>query len=219
MSDATIRRATPEDARFLSWVVLAAARSHLPRGFWDLFVSGSEEQRLAFTERLLLADEPNWWHWSVFWIAEREGRPGAALAGFDPSRLAPANGAVLTAAAAFGIDSGELAEAAKRCAPVFACFHEAAPRAWVIESVATRPEARGAGLGAALVEHVLAEGQGHGHPLAQLSLMIGNEPAQRLYERHGFTITAEKHDPGFEAALGCPGIAQMSCRLPRERRR
>lgn len=214
MSDAKIRRATPEDARFLAWVTLAAARSHLPRGFWDLFVPESEEARTALVERLLLADEASWWHWSLFWIAERDGRPGAALAGFDPARLVPPNTAVLAAATASGIDREGLSEALKRCAPVFACFHEAAPGAWIVESVATRPEARGAGLGAALVAHVLAEGQGKGHSLAQLSLMIGNAPAQRLYARHGFAITAEKRDAGFEAALGGPGIAQMSCALP-----
>jgi ribosomal protein S18 acetylase RimI-like enzyme len=42
--------------------------------------------------------------------------------------------------------------------------------------------------------------------------MIGNTPAQRLYERHGFAISAEKRSPEFEAALGCPGIALMTCR-------
>jgi hypothetical protein len=63
------------------------------------------------------------------------------------------------------------------------------------------------------VAHVLEEGRAHGHGVAQLSLMIGNAPAQRLYERHGFAISAEKRSPAFESALGCPGIALMSRRL------
>jgi len=79
--------------------------------------------------------------------------------------------------------------------------------------VATRTEARGAGLGAARLAHVLAEGRARGHALAQLSLMIGNAPAQRLYERHGFAISAEKRSGDFETALGCPGLALMTCRL------
>lgn len=207
-----IRRARPEDVPFLAWVVLAAARSHLPRGFWDLFAADDEARAHALAEQLLGADEPSWWHWSLFWIAEHEGRPGAALSGFDPAQLAAPDAAVPAAAAAAGFDRAALAAAFARCAPMFACFHEPAPDAWIVESVATRPEARGLGLGAALVAHVLAEGRERGHDLAQLSLMLGNEAAQRLYERHGFAISAEKRSPAFEAALGCPGIALMSCR-------
>jgi ribosomal protein S18 acetylase RimI-like enzyme len=208
-----IRRATPGDAPFLAWVVLAAARSHLPRGFWDLFVGDDEPRALALAEQLLRADTPSWWHWSLFWIAEHEGRPGAALSGFDPTRLAAPDAAVPAAAAAAGFDRAALAAAFARCAPMFGCFHEPEPEAWVVESVATRPEARGLGFGAALVARVLEEGRERGHVFAQLSLMIGNAPAQRLYERHGFAITAEKRSAAFEAALGCPGIARMSGRL------
>jgi ribosomal protein S18 acetylase RimI-like enzyme len=213
VSDLVIRRATPADAPFLAWISLAAARSHLPRGFWDLFAGDDTDRRRALLEQLLLADEPSWWHWSGFWIAEHEGRPGAALSGFDPARLAAPDLAVHAAARAAGFDRAALGEAFARCTPMFSCMHEPSRGAWIVESDATRPEARGAGLGAALVEHVVAEGRGHGHAQAELSLMIGNEPAQRLYERHGFAISAEKRSEGFEAALGCPGIAKMTRRL------
>ena len=213
MSDVEIRRATPADAPFLAGTVLAAARSHLPRGFWDLLLPDSEAQRLALAERLLLAGEPSWWHWSGFWIAARDGRPGAALSGFDPARLAAPDRAVTAALAAEGIVGEHQADAFLRCAPMLGCFHEPSPGAWIVESVATRPETRGAGLGAALLTHVLEEGRAAGHRLAQLSMMIDNAPAQRLYERHGFAIAAEKRSEAFAAALGCPGIAQMSCPL------
>ena len=83
----------------------------------------------------------------------------------------------------------------------------------MVESVATRPEARGLGLAHELVERVLEEGRRRGHRAAQLSLLIGNAPAQRVYERFGFAIAAEKRDAAFEAALGCPGIARMMCAL------
>jgi len=213
MSEVEIRRARPDDVPFLAWAVLTAARSHLPRGFWDLFVPDGEEDRLAFASDLLLANEPSWWHWSLFWIAEQGGRPGATLSGFDPTQVVAANLAVPEVALARGFDRERLAAAFARCAPLFACFHEPGPGAWIVESVATRPEARGAGLASALIERVLAEGRAAGHAIAQLSLMIGNTPAQRVYERAGFGVTAEKRRPEFEAALGCPGLAQMTCRL------
>jgi GNAT superfamily N-acetyltransferase len=94
----------------LAWAVIEAARSHRPRGFWDLWVPDAEA-RLAFVEQLLV-------------------------------------------------------EAIARATPFFGCMHETPPGAWLVESVATRPEARGQGLDAAL-----------------------------------------------DAAIGCPGVAQMSCPL------
>ena len=96
---------------------------------------------------------------------------------------------------------------------MFECFHDAAPGAWIVESVATHPTARGKGLAAALVDHVLDEGRGAGHAIAQLNLFIGNTPAQRVYERAGFAITAEKRSANFEGVLGGPGVAQMTARL------
>ena len=209
-----IRRARPDDARFLAWVILAATRSHRPRSFFDLLLPESEEERTRLVEELVLQEKPSWWHWSLFWIALHEGRPAAALSGFDPQRLVPANDAVPAALAARGIGGERLAEGFARCTPMFACFHQPAPGAWVVESVATRPEARGRGLAQALVDHVLAEGRDGGHEISQLTILIGNTPAQRVYESRGFRINAEKRDAAFEAAIGSPGLAQMTCRLP-----
>jgi hypothetical protein len=87
MHRAAIRRARPDDADFLAWVVLASARSHRPRGSWDLFVPEGEAERLAFAKALLLDAPPSWWHASLFWVAERDGAPAAALSGFDPAQL------------------------------------------------------------------------------------------------------------------------------------
>ena len=208
-----LRRARPDDAGFLAWVVLAATRSHCPRGFFDLLVPESDSERLALIEELVLQEKPSWWHWSLFWIAARAGEPAAALAGFDPTRITSANLAVPEALATRGIGGARLAAAFARCAPIVGCFHDATPGAWIVESVATRPEARGAGLAGALLDHGLAEGRERGHALAQLTILIGNTPAQRVYESRGFRIAAEKRSAGFEAAIGAPGLAQMNCRL------
>lgn len=208
-----IRRARPEEARFLAWVILAATRSHRPRGFFDLLVPEGEEERLSLIEELVLQQDPSWFHGSLFWIAEHGGTPAAALAGFDPTRLVSPNTAVPAALQARGICGERLAAGFARCAPMLRCFHEAAPGAWIVESVATRPEARGAGLASALVSHVLAEGRDAGHAIAQLSIFIGNTAAQRVYESAGFRINAEKRDAAFEAEIGAPGLAQMTCRL------
>ena len=210
---ATIRRARPDDVRFLAWVILAATRSHRPRSFFDLLLLDSDEERTGLIEELVLQEKPSWWHWSLFWIALQGGEPAAALSGFDPQRLVAANDAVPAALAARGIGGERLAAGLARCAPMFTCFHQPTPGAWVVESVATRPEARGAGLAHALVDHVLAEGRDGGYETSQLTIMIGNTPAQRVYESRGFRINAEKRSADFEAVIGSPGLAQMTCRL------
>lgn len=57
-----------------------------------------------------------------------------------------------------------------------------------LKSMHTRAEARGRGVGAALVQTILAEGRALG--MSRISLETGSEtpfaPARRLYERYGF---------------------------------
>jgi len=212
MTDLMIRPAHQEDASFLAWAVVEAARSHRPQGFWDLWIPDGDA-RLAFVEHLIVAESASMWHWTVFHVAEWRGRPAATLSGCDPSLLAPADVAVGEVMVARGWSEADGAAAIARATPFFGCMHETPPGAWLVESVATRPEARGRGLAAAIVEHALAEGRSLGHSEAKLSLMIGNTAAQRVYERAGFAITAEKRDAALDAAIGCPGIAQMSCPL------
>jgi RimJ/RimL family protein N-acetyltransferase len=39
--------------------------------------------------------------------------------------------------------------------------------------------------------------------------MIGNDRAQRAYERAGFRVFGEKRHPDFEAVWGCPGVRAL----------
>ena len=63
---------------------------------------------------------------------------------------------------------------------------------WAIESSATLetvvllPEARGTGLGSALVERVKTEVRAAGVTHLGLGVVVGNEDAIRFYRRHGF---------------------------------
>jgi translation initiation factor 4G len=208
-----IRAASPEDAGFLAWAVVESARSHVPRGFWDLLVPDSDAARIDFVAKLLLAERASWWHWTIFYIAELDGAPAATLSGFDPAVVQSPNDAVPAAIASDGWTDAQTQAAFTRASPMFGCMIDPTPGAWLVESVATRPAARGHGLAQALVAHVQDEGRRRGLRKAELTLMIGNTAAQRVYERAGFAITAEKRDAAFEAAIGCPGLAKMSCPL------
>jgi ribosomal protein S18 acetylase RimI-like enzyme len=81
--------------------------------------------------------------------------------------------------------------------------HEAG--AWVVEHVATRPEFRRRGLVERLVHEMIDRGRERGATTADIGVLIGNDPAQRAYEKCGFAEVEEKRDAAFEAAYGSPG--------------
>ena len=58
-----------------------------------------------------------------------------------------------------------------------------------INNLAVLPAFRNRGAGGALVEHALSFGAGHGAGRATLEVRRANDPARRLYERFGFTVT------------------------------
>jgi len=79
---------------------------------------------------------------------------------------------------------------ARRDGSVLGCaaLKELAPDHGEVKSMRTTAAARGAGIGAALVRHVINEAGARGY--AHLSLETGSQdffaPARRLYARHGF---------------------------------
>src|SRR4029453_1935525 len=78
----SIRQARAGDASFLAWVMLAASRSHVRRGAWDLHVDRPERDVLAFLERMAAQSQPSFCRWEGFLVAEVDGTPAAALCGY-----------------------------------------------------------------------------------------------------------------------------------------
>lgn len=71
--------------------------------------------------------------------------------------------------------------------------------------IQTHPRRRGTGVGTALLAHVIESVGDH-----QLSLTTrSNNPARRLYERHGFVVRAERTHPAFERRTGARGRILM----------
>jgi ribosomal protein S18 acetylase RimI-like enzyme len=40
-------------------------------------------------------------------------------------------------------------------------------------------------------------------------MYIGNTPAQKAYEKHGFKVVDEKRHPAFEEEIGSPGMVRL----------
>jgi GNAT superfamily N-acetyltransferase len=82
---------------------------------------------------------------------------------------------------------------------------------WILETVAVIPEARGRGLGKALINAMLEWGRSQHFSHAGIMIINGNEAAQRTYEALGFkpyqTFYAEYFDHEFV------GITKFRCSL------
>jgi len=207
-----IRPASTRDAGFVAWVMQEAARSHLPRGFWDLAFPGPDADRLRIIERVAGARPRSFCHWSGFLVLEVDGEPVAGLSGYESPSVSAGTAFVAAVGEALAAEAwtAEQAEAMRqRVAPFLTCLPETPEEAWVVEWVATRPEHRGRGYVRALLHDILARGLERGHTLAQITVLIDNIAAQRAYEGVGFRVADEKRDPTFEAAVGSPGIRRL----------
>lgn len=208
---AKIRPGKKEDATFLAQVMMLASRGHLQRGIWDLIAGGSEVNCLDYLRRLALTEPVSLCHYSSFIVAEHDRRPAAALCGFDPRAggwqvLADAMNNVQRE---IGWTQADQKASAQRSAPVWTCTFDTLDGAWVVESVATKPEFRRRGLVDSLMAEILEAGRARGHRLAQLTILIGNVAAQRAYEKAGFRLLDEKRHRDFKTAMGAPGFMRM----------
>ncbi len=204
--------ARPEHAKFIAWVMLTAHRSHLERGLWDFVLEGPDAERLRFLEALATTSRPHWSHYSTFIVAEVDGRPAAALCGYFEAEhgMLAFRDAVPEANQAVGRTEEDVAAGWERAGSIAHVAPEHDAGAWIIENVATLPEFRRRGLADRLLAEILERGRGKGATIADIGVLIGNDPAQRAYEKAGFKVTGEKRHPEFEAVYKCPGIRSLS---------
>lgn len=208
-----VRPARAGDAAFVAWAILAASRSHLPRGAWDIAFDLPDAECLAILEQLAGASPPSFCSWRGFLVAAVDGTPAAALSGYDPAHAAPTDPGIDAVLAERGWTAGDIEMSNARLAPFTTCVPSQPDGMWIVEWVATRPEFRRRGLVDLLLDEVLDVGRRRGYADAQVAALIGNVPAQRAYEKHGFRVHRERVHPAFAAVMGCPGIVEMRRRL------
>lgn len=207
--NARIVDARPEHAPFIAWVTLAAFRSHLERGFWDFILDAPDDQMLRFLEVLATTEREHWCHHSIFVVAEVDGRPVSALSGYFEEEHGGLR--LRDAMAEANEKAGRTQDPAAmaRAMTILQVLPEHLPNAWIVENVATLPEFRRRGLVDRLMAEVLERGHRRGATIADISVFIGNDPAQRAYEKAGFAAIGEKRHPDFEAVYGCPGTRTL----------
>jgi ribosomal protein S18 acetylase RimI-like enzyme len=208
--ESAVRRATARDVAFVAKVLEMAGRGHLERGPWDLMFPEAPERTRAL-EHIAGGATPSWCHYSQFHVIDVDGRPAAALCAFEPGALGDTSLAapLFETFALLGWSEERMAGVGPLLAPYMACFPDMPAGTWIVEDVGTREDARRRGLVRALLDAALAEGVVRGCERAQISCLIGNDAAQRAYERAGFEVVEERRDPDFERLLGAPGFSRM----------
>ena len=86
--------------------------------------------------------------------------------------------------------------------------HDGDPSAIFVMSVWVHPSLRGTGAGDALMAAVLSWAEAEGFAAAWLHVGKSNQPARRLYERHGFRATGE------EVIRGRDGLVEIEMLRP-----
>ena len=207
-----IVEARAEHVPFIAWVMLTAHRSHLERGLWDFMIEGSDADRLRFLEALAGTSKPHWSHHSIFIVAEVDGQPASALCGYFEAEhgMSALLEAVPEANQAVGRTEDDSAAGWQRGGSIIKVAPEHAEGAWIVENVATLPEFRRRGLTDRLLAEILDRGRRRGATTADVGVLIGNDPAQRAYEKAGFEVIGEKRHPEFEAVYKSPGIRSLT---------
>jgi ribosomal protein S18 acetylase RimI-like enzyme len=169
---------------------------------------------LSFLRHLATTDAVHLFHSSLFLVAELDGEPGAAMCAYDSATQGfdAALPDMMAATAAAGVDAAD-PEYARRTGVLMSGFimenpGPSGPR-WVIENVATKPEARRKGLTDALIHELLGHGRERGFEFAQISVFIENERARRAYLKAGFEPIAEQRSDDWTREIGCPGTEML----------
>ena len=207
-TDVKIIDAREEHVPFIAWVQLTAFRSHLEKGMWDIFIDGSEEDTLRFLEALATTESKHFGSYQGFIIAKVDGAPAAAMTGYFAAESALEQ-AITEACQALGMNEDDIAVGWKRAGSITLVGTEHAPGAWITENVATKPEFRRRGLVDRLLEEQMERGRARGATVGDIGVFIGNDNAQRAYEKAGYEVVEEKVHPDFEAAYNCPGVRQL----------
>jgi GNAT superfamily N-acetyltransferase len=215
----SIVEATVDHSQFLARAILAASRSQLDRGPFDIAFQIDETELLDILEWTVLSDHVSNCHFSKFLVAEIDGKPIGALAAFDPGEagLLPLGAALADAYSGLGYDEAGLPAAMARIEAMNTCLPPAKQGTWIIEWVAVEPPHRGLGVCGQLMERILAMGADRGLRRAQISTYIGNDSATAAYEKAGFQVETRRRDQQFNGLLGVPGMVTMRGELPARR--
>jgi len=206
--EAHIRSAIIDDREKVAELVYMAGMSQAKLSIFDLIFDAPKEQILSHLAALFGCKARSWFHYSYCLVAEVDGDVAATACGYsskDAGYMTFVEGLKMVT----NWDGKAFGAFAARMAPVSNVRPPDPPETWIIENVATFPEFRRHGLVVQLIEKLLERGRREGYKHSQISFLIGNESAERAYEKIGFRFHCDRTDPDFEKIFGFPGIRTL----------
>jgi ubiquinone biosynthesis protein Coq4/ribosomal protein S18 acetylase RimI-like enzyme len=219
---AQIRPATPADISFLAEIIYEASLPPSDHSFWEDILQGTGTGVLSFLEAMLRQQASNWGNVEDFLILSEQGKPLAAAAGYTPNLedFRPLRLAQLDKIAQ---DLNWSPETSRTFSESYQEFwgDDSQPiflaplTPWTIENVAVLPNARGRGLGKAMVKALLEEGRKQQHTHAGIMVVNGNDIARHTYESIGFKLYQTIHADYFSNQFGqeFSGFTKLGMRL------
>ena len=193
----TFRKATAEDSDLLADLVLGEAEQETTRAALALLgLRYFDEARRMF--RMLWRAAENW-RQSELAIVDG-GDAGVLQTGRSSIRITPA--IVFAALRAFG--PARLLRIPSRLRIQGRVSPKKPEEAYVISEIHVAPEFRGRKIGEAMMARAEADARKREFPMMALHTLTTN-PARSFYERLGFTVADEVHDPDFERLTGVKG--------------
>ncbi len=193
-TDLFFRQATRDDLAFVAWCNYEASSPYPGFCYWDPLLEGTNTPTMSFIEAVFRADALAWGKVEDFMLAEENGKPVAGASGFvmDTHDYRPLRLDRLSLVAqALHWDQATLEGFIDGYKMVWSDPLDptlSPSAAWIIECVAVVPEARGRGVGKHLMRALLDRGTQLGHSHAGISVTMGNDPAQHVYEAVGFRM-------------------------------
>lgn len=177
-----------------------ADRDRIAEIYWEAFGSklgrmlGPRAKALAFIAANLMPDHG--------FVARADTGEVQGVLGFKTYHGALIGGDMRALAAAYGWPS-----ALVRAALLSLLERDVDNERFLLDGIAVAPEARGLGLGSALLVAVAEEAARRGYDRIRLDVIGRNDRARALYERHGFEAVDETrmgwagHLFGFDSAI------------------
>ena len=164
-----------------------AIRHGIPRGhedrasalYWEAFgdklgrVLGPQDKGLAFVRQVVNPSH-------AISAVDRHGQL-LGVAGFKTAKGALVGGTWADMKVVYGIFG-----ATWRTAMIALIEKDTENERFLIDGLFVAPEARGRGIGTALLDAIVAEGHRRGYDSVRLDVVDSNTRARALYERHGF---------------------------------
>ena len=211
------RSATPNDVDFVALCNYTATSPAPGFCYWDPLVEGFGIETINFIREAVALDALAWCQIADFVIAEHQSIPVAGASRFmmREGDYRPLNlGQIGSLYKALEWNDSQIRQFEGKYAAVWSNPKDETLRpsgTWTIECVAVVEQARGRGVGAALMRHIIDEARAGGIESVGISVTMGNQAAERLYLSVGFQPYVSYFSEYYNGVF--PGTAKFRIRV------